>query len=78
MSNILPISIFRLTEYMSVEISVMDRDPDLSASIANDISDLVDTVYNSMKKERAAEALRLVRKGIQRGRREPGGSSGFP
>ncbi|MEN8228656.1 MAG: hypothetical protein ABFS38_10920 [Bacteroidota bacterium] len=53
---------FRLTEFMSVEISVMDKDPLLSASIANDISDLVDTVYNSMKKERAQEALRLVEK----------------
>ena len=51
---------FRLTEYMSVEISVMDKDPILAADIANDISDLVDTVYNSMKKERAMEALRLV------------------
>lgn len=51
---------FRLTEFMSVEISVMDKDPELSAAIANDISDLVDTVYNDMKKERANEALRLV------------------
>jgi len=51
---------FRLTEYMSVEISVMDREPDLAAQIANDISDLVDTVYNHMKKERAQEAFRLV------------------
>lgn len=51
---------FRLTEYMSVEISVMDTDPQVAADIANDISDLVDTVYNSMKKERAREALRLV------------------
>lgn len=51
---------FRLTEFMSVEISVLDKDPDLAASIANDISDLVDTVYNHMKKERANEALRLV------------------
>ncbi len=51
---------FRLTEYMSVEISVMDKDPEISAGIANDISDLIDTVYNSMKKERAREALRLV------------------
>jgi uncharacterized protein involved in exopolysaccharide biosynthesis len=51
---------FRLTEYMSVEISVMDRDPVISAEIANDISDLVDTVYNGMKKERALEAFRLV------------------
>ena len=51
---------FRLTEFMSVEISVMDKDPELAADIANDISDLVDTVYNDMKKERAREALRLV------------------
>lgn len=51
---------FRLTEFMSVEISVMDRDPEISAAIANDISDLVDTVYNSMKKKRAISALELV------------------
>ncbi|MEN8156375.1 MAG: hypothetical protein ABFS10_05445 [Bacteroidota bacterium] len=51
---------FRLTEYMSVEIAVMDKDPEISASIANDISDLVDTVYNSMKKERVRDALHLV------------------
>ncbi len=51
---------FRLTEFMSVEISVMDRDPEYAANIANDISGLVDTVFNSMKKERAREAFRLV------------------
>lgn len=51
---------FRLTEFMSVEISVMDHDPEYAANIANDISDLVDTVFNSMKKERAREAFRLV------------------
>jgi uncharacterized protein involved in exopolysaccharide biosynthesis len=45
---------------MSVEISVMDRDPEYAADIANDIAALVDTVYNNMKKERAREALRLV------------------
>ncbi len=51
---------FRLTEFMSVEISVMDHDPEYAANIANDISDLVDTVYNNMKKERVLEALGLV------------------
>jgi len=51
---------FRLTEFMSVEISVMDSDPEYAANIANDISSLVDTVFNSMKKERAREAFRLV------------------
>ena len=51
---------FRLTEFMSVEIAVRDRDPDIAADMANHISDLVDTIYNDMKKERAKEALRLV------------------
>ena len=53
---------FRLTEFMSVEISVMDKDPEYAANIANDISDLVDTVYNSMIKKRAWEAFHLVEK----------------
>ncbi len=51
---------FSLTEYQSVEISVMDSDPEISAAIANDISNLVDTVFNSMKKKRAMSALELV------------------
>lgn len=51
---------FRLTEFMSVEISVTDHDPAYAADMANDIADLVDTVYNSMKKERAREAFYLV------------------
>ena len=51
---------FRLTEYQSVEISVMDSDPEVSAAIANDISNLVDTVFNNMKKKRAIRALELV------------------
>ncbi len=51
---------FSLTEYQSVEISVMDSDPEISAAIANDISNLVDTVFNSMKKKRALSALELV------------------
>jgi len=51
---------FRLTEFMSVEVNVMDSDPVIAAAIANDITDLVDTVYNSMKKTRAITALGLV------------------
>jgi len=56
---------FMLTEYMSVEISVMDSDPEIAALIANDISDLVDTVYNDMKNERSAQALVLVEREFQ-------------
>ena len=51
---------FRLTEFMSVEISVRDRDPEIAAGIANDISNLVDTVFNDMKRERMLQALHLV------------------
>jgi uncharacterized protein involved in exopolysaccharide biosynthesis len=51
---------FGLTEYMSVEISVRDKDPEYAANIANDISNLVDTVYNNMKKQRTMEAFLLV------------------
>jgi uncharacterized protein involved in exopolysaccharide biosynthesis len=51
---------FRLTEYQSVEIVVMDKDPVISAAIANDICDLVDTVYRDMKRDRALGALNLI------------------
>ncbi len=53
---------FRRTDLMSVEISVMDKDPQMAADIANDISNLVDTVYNAMKQERAKAAFELVKK----------------
>ncbi len=51
---------FKLTEFMSVEVKVMDRDPHIAAAIANDITDLVDTVYYNMKKDRVIAALELV------------------
>lgn len=51
---------FSRTEFMSVEVKVMDKDPQVAADIANDISDLIDTVYNEMKKQRAQAALKLV------------------
>jgi uncharacterized protein involved in exopolysaccharide biosynthesis len=53
---------FRRTDLMSVEISVMDSDPQIAADIANDIADLIDTVYNQMKQERALAAFELVKK----------------
>lgn len=51
---------FRETDLMSVEISVMDTDPQVAADIANDIAALIDTVFNQMKKERALAAFKLV------------------
>lgn len=48
------------TEYLSVEVNVMDEDPQMAANIANDISNLVDSVKNRMQKERAREGLVIV------------------
>ena len=53
---------FKRTPYMSVVIEVMDKDPQMAADIANDISMLIDTVFNRMLKQRSIEAYRLVEK----------------
>ncbi len=51
---------FRRTEYMAVQITVLDKDPQIAADIANTISDLFDTVKNEMQRERAMEAFAIV------------------
>lgn len=53
---------FTPTKFMSVKVSVLDKDPKTAANIANDITALVDTIMNQMQKERAREALALVQK----------------
>jgi uncharacterized protein involved in exopolysaccharide biosynthesis len=52
---------FSKTEYMSVEIDVLDKDPKMSADMANYASDLIDTVMNNMHHERAQRAFDLVK-----------------
>jgi uncharacterized protein involved in exopolysaccharide biosynthesis len=51
---------FNRTKYMAVEISVMDKDPQMAADIANDIASLLDSVLNEMQKERSVKALAIV------------------
>lgn len=51
---------FERTKYMSVEISVLDHDPDTAAMIANDIAALLDTVNNRMRREVAYQALEIL------------------
>jgi len=51
---------YRRTEFMSVEISVMDEDPQMAADIANAISRFVDTAMTNIKKERAIEAKKML------------------
>lgn len=53
---------FSRTKFMAVEISVMDKDPQMAADIANDISELLDTLMNQMQKERSLKAFHIVEK----------------
>jgi uncharacterized protein involved in exopolysaccharide biosynthesis len=51
---------FRRTEFMSIEISVLDEDPQMAADIANEIAGYIDSTIHNMQKERAIEAFNLV------------------
>jgi len=51
---------FKRTEFMAVEITVLDKDPQKAADIANDISVLLDTVKNRMQRERAIVGFQIV------------------
>lgn len=52
--------IFRRTEYMAVKITVNDKDPIIAANMANDIAELLDSTKNTMQKERAMKAFKIV------------------
>ena len=51
---------FSRTEFMSVQIEVLDEDPELAASMANTISDLVDSMKTKIQHERAWQAYNIV------------------
>ena len=53
---------FRRTEYMSIEISVLDTDPQMAADMANDIASFIDSTVHQMQHERALEAFLIVEK----------------
>jgi uncharacterized protein involved in exopolysaccharide biosynthesis len=53
---------FNRTEYLSVRIDVLDEDPQLAATMANEISNLLDSVKTRMQHERARKALAIVEK----------------
>ncbi len=53
---------FRRTEFMSIEISVLDEDPQYAANIANDIAAYIDSTIHNMQKDRAIEAYKIVEK----------------
>ncbi len=51
---------FKRTEYMSVKIEVMDKDPILASTIANNIAELHDSTKIRIQRERAHKALEIV------------------
>ena len=51
---------FIRTEYMSIEIQVLDKDSVMASNIANDIANLLDSTLNRMRKERAYRAFKIV------------------
>ena len=53
---------YRRTEYMAVKISVLDKDAQMAADMANDIAELVDSTINQMQKKVAVHAFEIVEK----------------
>lgn len=53
---------FRRTEFMSIEISVLDADPQTAADIANEVVAYIDSTVHDMRRERAQEAFSIVEK----------------
>jgi uncharacterized protein involved in exopolysaccharide biosynthesis len=52
----------RKTQYNSIEISVLDNDPKLAATMANDIARNIDTVFNKIVKDAGSKAFRAIGK----------------
>lgn len=53
---------FRKTEFMSIEIRVLDTDPGVAADMANTIAALIDSTIYDMQREKAREAFLLVKR----------------
>lgn len=51
---------FKRTEYMAIQIEVMDADPKMAANIANEIAVLLDSSLNQMQRDVAIEIFKMV------------------
>jgi uncharacterized protein involved in exopolysaccharide biosynthesis len=51
---------FRRTEFMAVQVSVYDKDPQIAADIANTIASLLDSVKNDMLRQRSVKGYQVV------------------
>jgi uncharacterized protein involved in exopolysaccharide biosynthesis len=52
--------ISRKTQYNSVEISVLDSDPKIASTMANDIARQVDTVFNQIVKDEGKKSYKAI------------------
>ncbi len=53
---------YKRTQYMAIEIEVMDTDPKIAADIANEIATLLDSTLNKMQNDVAKKILIVVKK----------------
>ncbi|OFX85903.1 MAG: hypothetical protein A2W99_17175 [Bacteroidetes bacterium GWF2_33_16] len=51
---------FKRTEYMAIQIEVLDADPKMAADIANEIAVLLDSTLNEMQRDVAVEIFKMV------------------
>jgi capsular polysaccharide biosynthesis protein len=51
---------FRRTEFMAVQITVYDKDPQTAADIANTIASLLDSTKNEMMRQRSVKGFQVV------------------
>jgi len=51
---------FRRTEFMAVQISVYDEEPQMAADIANNIASLLDSAKNDMQRQRSVAGFKVV------------------
>lgn len=51
---------FKRTEYMAIQIEVMDTDPQIAANIANELAVLLDSTLNKMQQNVAIEIYSMV------------------
>jgi capsular polysaccharide biosynthesis protein len=51
---------FRRTEFMAVQISVYDKEPQVAADIANTIASLLDSAKNDMMRQRSVKGFQVV------------------
>ncbi len=52
---------FRRTEFMAVQITVLDKDAQMASNMANDVARLLDSTINQMQKTIAVKAFKIVK-----------------